>query len=425
MFKLDTIVFENKGKKIVYNYSTSKSIRKYFNLNDKLYIAYEKDVSKVPQSIAIIPLLANIMPISWFAGFDVYVDELDETFYNSLQELRTQFEKHHPKIKRKGKLIFKTLVNNTFSGNNSLLLFSGGLDSFESLTRNYDKNPYLVSIHGADVEIEDSRRWNQFKQLNQQENIIDNEKLLYIESNLRDFYTYKVDLLVNTGWWGKIQHGMALLGVLAPITNLLGINDVYIASSNTSEVSFSWGSRPEIDENMKWANVKIVHDGYHLRRTEKIVNVIDFTKKQNEKINLRVCYSELRNGANCNMCAKCLRTMLGIIIAGDNPNNYGLTVPSNFYERILSNFQRNITMSKGLEYEWWCLQQKVKEDKPFYIINDKEKEGEFLNKFKNLDLKQVINTNSDKETRMDIIKYILRNKFSNIYSIYKKIRYKN
>lgn len=422
-FKLNSIHFEDSGKKISYDYSIDKPFSKYFNLDNAYYSKYDIDVSQTPKSIAIIPLLSNIMPISWFVGFDVYIEELDETFYNSLKELRSQFEKHHPEITHKGKLIFKKLVNNTLTGTNALLLFSGGLDSFESLTRNYEKQPYLISIHGADVEISDTKRWNQFKKLNEEENIIDNSKLSYIESNLRDFYTYKVDLLINsTSWWGEIQHGMALLGVLAPMSYKLKANEIFIASSNTNEIDFGWGSRPEIDENMVWANVKIVHDGYHLRRTGKIENVIDFSKKHNENLYLRVCYSELRNGANCNTCPKCLRTMLGIILAGDDPSKYGLQIPNNFYQRILSIFSKKTIMSKGLEYEWRCLQEKAKNTKHVFVIQDKEKEAAFLDKFKNLNLKQIINTESDKVSNLNRLKFALRNKFSTIYSIYLKTR---
>lgn len=423
MLRLDTISLSNNGKRIAYQYTLSSSIKKYFNIEKQLYVSYDQDVSKVSDSLLVIPLLANVMPIAWFAGFDVYVAEVDETFYSSLQILRTQFMKHHSDIKLKGKLVTNKLVKNIVRGEESLLLFSGGLDSFESLTRNYDKNPYLASVHGADVEIKDISRWNQFKEFNSQENIIDNNKLLYIESNLRDFYTYKVDLLVNVGWWGKIQHGMALLGVLAPLTKVFKINNVFIASSNTSEVSFGWGSTPEIDENMKWANTKIIHDGYHLRRTDKIVNVIDFAKKHEEKINLRVCYSELRNGANCNRCAKCQRTMLGIILAGDNPANYGLEVPDNFYNTILDNFGEDCTMSKGLEYEWWCLQEKAKEDTDFFIVKNEDEERKYLDTFKNLELKKIINKNVRKVSRINKTKFILRNKFSGIYKLYKKLRY--
>tara|TARA_R110002074_G_scaffold362950_1_gene536084 strand:+ start:69 stop:1349 length:1281 start_codon:yes stop_codon:yes gene_type:complete len=423
-FKLNHINFINEGRKIVYDYSYDNKIKAYFNLKNPFYVLYDQDVSQTPLSLAVIPLLANIMPIAWFANFDVIIDEIDETFYNSLKELKAQFEKHHPKIKNKGNLICKKLVRNKCNGTNSMLLFSGGLDSFESLTRNYNKDPYLVSIHGADVEIKDKKRWHQFKEFNEKEPIINNSKLTYIESNLRDFYTYKVNLLVNNiSWWGEIQHGMALLGVLAPLSYLLQVSDIFIASSNTKEVDFSWGSRPEIDENMTWADLKIKHDGYHLRRPEKIVNVINFAKKNNETINLRVCYSELRNGANCNTCAKCQRTMFGIILADDNPEKYGFIVPNNFYELLLSNFKKNVQMSTGLKYEWWCLQEKAKEHNPFFVISNQDKESAFIKIFINIDLENIIQTNTEKVNTWYRTKFMLRNKFSGLYRFYKNLRY--
>jgi hypothetical protein len=423
MLELNTIKLTHNGRKVSYQYSYAKQLKKYFNSEQMLYVHYDQDVSAVSESLLVIPFLANMMPIAWFAGFDVSVDEVDETFYSSLKTLKAKFALHYPSIKKKGQLITKKLVQNTIAGNESLLLFSGGLDSFESLSRNYEKNPYLASIHGADVEINDSTRWNQFKEFNKKEAIIANDKLVYIESNLRDFYTYKVDLLVNVGWWGKIQHGMALLGVLAPLTKVLQVKQLFIASSNTSEVSFAWGSTPEIDENMKWANTSIIHDGYHLRRTDKIVNVIDFAKKQSQKFNLRVCYSELRNGANCNQCAKCQRTMLGLILANASPEAYGLEVPENFYELLLANFGKDNSMSKGLEYEWWCLQEKAKENKTFFVIKNEAEERRQLETFKQLDLKVLLNQNAKTFSKTLKIKYILRNKFSGLYNLYKKIRY--
>ncbi|AUP77268.1 hypothetical protein [Flavivirga eckloniae] len=422
-FILNKISFEDDGKKICYDYSVAKSFSKYFNLNNPYYSKYQINVSDIPESIAVIPLLANLMPIAWFVGFDVHINEVDETFYNALINLKEEFTKYHPNKSLKGDLVAKSLIKNTISENKSALLFSGGLDSFESYTRNYDLNPYLISIHGADIEIGDTKRWEDFKRFNKEEHIVPNDMLQYIETNVRDFYTYKIELLVDIGWWGKIQHGMALLGVLAPLSYKLNFDNILIGSSNTNEVDFGWGSSPNIDEKMKWATCNVIHDGYHLRRTNKVENVVSYVNTNNTSIKLRVCYSELRNGANCNKCAKCQRTILGIILANDNPEKFGLEVPDNFYDRIFSNFNENTTMSKGLEYEWWCLQEKVKENKPFFVIEDEGKEKELLKKFVALDLKQIINKNEEKVNKLAIKKFIIRNKFSKLYEFYKRIRY--
>ena len=421
--KLISANFENEGKKITYQYTIDRSISKYFKASNPFYVEYDIDVSETPCSIAIIPFLSNIMPIAWFVGFDVYIDEVDETFAKSIQNLKEEFSKYYKVAPTGGNLKINKLIQHEIKGGETALLFSGGLDSFESFIRNKDKNPYLISIHGADVEIEDSKRWNSFKKFNQEEKILDANRHHYIESNLRDFYTYHIELLVNIGWWGKVQHGMALLGVLAPLCYLKGVESILIGSSNTEEVEFGWGSTPGIDEKMKWANSHVIHDGYHLRRTEKIEKVVEFVEQGNPELKLRVCYSELRDGYNCSHCAKCQRTMFGIIMANDDPVKYGFNVPDYLYELILDNFKSKKTLSKGLEYEWRCLQEKAKEINTFFVLKDKEKEQAYIDNFVNINLKEQIDTAIDQPNKGEITKFILRNKFSGVYALYKKIRY--
>ncbi len=422
MFVVNKIEVSEEGRKISYDYSVSSEIAKYFKKKEPFYLHYQEDIALVPDSLKIIPLLASVMPIAWFVGFDVYVDEIDETFHNSLKELKKEFEIHFPEIKPNTQLHYKKLQKNTFDQNNYALLFSGGLDAFESLTRNIDKNPYLISVHGADIEIKDTKRWSEFKRFNSEEAIIQQDKLCYVETNIRDFYTYEVDLLVGVGWWGKIQHGMALLSVIAPLSFLHGITTTMIGSSNTGEVSFGWGSTSETDEKVRWANQKVVHDGFEFRRTEKVENIIKFAQKTGHKVKLRVCYSELRNGYNCNVCPKCQRTIFGFLLSGVNPNEYGFTVPNNVYDLILKNFNEDAVMTVGVQYEWQCLQDKARKiEKPFIIANEQEELLKF-NTFVGLNLNQIVNKNKDKIQKQNQWKFILINKFPKLFKLYMKVR---
>ncbi len=423
MLKLNNIEFISEGKKIVYNYSVDASIKSYFNINKPLYVLYDKNISKTPLSLAVIPFLSNIMPISWFVGFDVFVDEIDETFYNSLQILKNQFIKFYPNNDIKGTLHVKKIVKNKLNGNATSLLFSGGLDSFDSLTRHYHKKPYLVSIHGADVAINDTVRWSEFKKFNEEEKILDLSRLFYIESNLREFYTYKVGLLVDDlGWWGAVQHGMALLGLIAPLSYMYNITDINIASSATNEISYSWGSSPYIDENMKWANTKVTHDGYQYRRTEKTDNVVKFVNKTKYQIKLRVCYADERTGYNCNKCHKCQRTALSLILSGANPKEYGFDLPSDFYKLIFDNFGEDCVMTRGIKYQWECIQDKARSVDSFFVLNNKEEEAKAIQNFINLDLDSIVNKNAAKVKQDAKRKYLLREKFPVLYKIYKAIK---
>jgi hypothetical protein len=424
MFKVDKIEFNNDGKTILYRYHHISSIAKYFNKKNPFYLNYDQDISQVHESINIIPLLSNIMPISWFVGFDVYVNELDQTYYESLELLKEEFSIHFPKIKLNSKLHFNKLVRNDFEKEETALLFSGGLDAFESLTRNLSTNPYLVSVLGADIEINDTKRWNDFKRFNNEESIINKNKLCYVTANLQTFYTHEVDLLINIGWWGKIQHGMSLISLIAPLSAIYGIKTILIASSNTGEISFGWGSTSETDEKVKWANQKTIHDGFHLRRTEKIENIVDFATKTKNYIKLRVCYSEWRDGYNCNRCPKCQRTMFGFILCGENPNNYGFNVPNDFYNLIFKNFADTITMSTGLSYEWRCLQDKARQSNNPFIVANYENEKKEIQKFIELKLNQIIATNLEEKNRIKKLKFIIKSKYPVLFKFYLKIRTK-
>ncbi|MFT3795398.1 hypothetical protein [Flavobacterium sp.] len=423
MIKLNQTRFSDHGKTIVYDYDIDASLGKYFNKKQPYFVSYDQDVSSVPLGIAVIPFLANIMPIAWFVGFDVFVDELDATFYDSLQNLKAEFAKHFPNIKE-AKLHVGQKVSNEIDQNEMAILFSGGLDSFESVTRNLEKNPFLVSVLGADIDISDTKRWADFRRFNTEEKIINDDRLRYVTSNLRKFYTYEVDLLVDVNWWGKIQHGMALIGLIAPLSYLNGIRTILIASSNTGEVSFGWGSTSETDELMKWANTEVVHDGFEFRRTQKIENIVDFAKKTGYHIKLRVCYSDLREGYNCSVCTKCQRTMLGIILCGENPNDYGFNVPPNFYDLVLKNFKGDVMMTTGVAYEWRCLQEKARESSHPFIIKDKVSEQNNMVTFAALPIADIINKNVDKQLASKKMKYVIISKFPKLFNAYLKIRRK-
>jgi len=421
---LKKIVFTGNNNTIQYKYELTPDIKKYFNIKSPYYAKYDQDISKTPESIAVIPFLANIMPIAWFVGFDVYIDEVDATFFTSLEKLKNQFIKFHPDKGIKGTLHVKTKVDNFFDGENTSLLFSGGLDTYDSYSRVYKKDPFLISIHGADVAIDDTLRWNKFKAFNAEETLINHSKLFYIESNLRDFYSYHVDLLIDgLGWWGAVQHGMALLGVLAPLSFKHKITDINIAASATNEVSYSWGSSPLIDENMRWANCTVTHNGYEFRRTEKTQNVVDFVNDVKKDLKLRVCYADERIGYNCNVCHKCQRTILSLILCNANPEQYGFKVPTNFYSLLFKNFGEDCVMTKGIKYQWTCIQDKAKETQDFFVIKDKTVEKEEITKFMNLDLDAIVNKNRESVVKKKRNNFLLQKKFPTFYKIYKLIRY--
>jgi len=425
MLKLNKIEYSDEGKKIHYLYEFTPDIAKYFNKKEPLFSNYSLDVSNVPKSINVIPFLANIMPIAWFSGFDVYVDEVDDVFYNSLKTIKKEFSRNHSQIDmQKGNLIVKSKVKNIYPIAKSAMLFSGGLDAYTTYFRNISSKLELITIWGADVELDDEKQWSRVLGLNQKEKLLQQNKKQYIKSNIRNFYTYHVDLLLeNLGWWGKVQHGLALNGLVAPLSYINGYATLYIASSYTKDFGLEWGSTPEIDNNIKWSNTSVIHDGYELKRQDKVKVVVNSLKDLNTSIALRVCYSELNTKINCSSCEKCHRTIIGIILENENPNKFGFEVSSDIYTSIFKDYTNGFS-SKGTKYFWWEILERIKTTKEIYIFDDEDDEY-----IKMQELKTLIESNmllsEHKKTLIQKIKFSIQRTFPKLFKIYLKMRQGN
>ncbi|WP_239540645.1 hypothetical protein [Spongiivirga citrea] len=424
MLKLDQIELVENNTRFNYRYTTKSGAAKYFKTTNLFYAKYDRDISSVPESLAVIPFLSNVITIAWFAGFNIYVNEVDEDFYKSIQELRNVFQKWYPNKKLNGELKAKNLVKNTLDKNNTAMLFSGGVDAFATYIRNFEQKPDLITIHGPDIAIEDTKQWFDLKEFIHNEELLSQNSKHTIESNVRDFYTYKVNLLIeNLGWWGKVQHGIALLGLTAPLSWVKGYEYISIASSYTKDVDISWGSTPETDEILSWAGLQVHHDGYELRRQDKVDLIADFSERTGNNFKLRVCYSERRDGFNCSKCEKCYRTILGLVLAGQDPNNFGFNVDGGFYEKMFLTIGEG-SSSKGMNYFWWELKEKAQDTKDPFIFDDLDTEIKFI---KSIAEGQISNKLKTKlvasNQKRERLKFILRNKLAPLYETYLKLRY--
>ena len=418
------ISVSNNGHRINYDYTLTAGIRKYFNLDKPFYIEFQEDISSVPESILAIPLIANLSPIAWYAGFSIEIEALDQDFNTALQIIKLDFLKRQSVDELKGDVVPKKLVQNTFEKSKTAMLFSGGVDAYATYIRIFDKTPDLITLLGADIQIEDQKQWTDFTNFVESEGLLKNNDKEYITANLRDFYTYQVELLLtDIGWWGKVQHGLALIGALAPLSYVKGYKEIYIASSYTDNINIEWGSTPQIDEAITWANgVQVYHDGYDLKRQDKVDLIADFAEKADTKFKLRVCYSEKRTEFNCSYCEKCFRTIFGLILNNKNPNDYGFNVDGSVYDKMYTIFNIG-SGSKGVRYFWWELMEKAKSVDQFYVFSDREVERKQIDKIRSgsIDqlLEQKLNTPKSKSQRL---KFIIRNKFPWLRNMYRKIK---
>lgn len=152
---VDTVVVTKV--KVEVHFSTSHT--ELFRCN-KFYSIYNQDVENTPLSIAVIPFLANILPIAWLANLTIYIDELDLAFYEHIVDIRHGYEKMYPKLKFDGHLVIGKLVDNKWENNKYGLLFSGGVDAFASLVAHADQHPDLITVQGSDIHLDEMDAWH-------------------------------------------------------------------------------------------------------------------------------------------------------------------------------------------------------------------------------------------------------------------------
>lgn len=424
MMTLNEIFVSTDGRRVDYTFSASSDVSKFVNNEEMLYVEYQENIASLPKSILSIPFISNWLPIAWFAGFDIVVEEIDEKFYSSMLTLKDEFAKQFPDYILKGSLKANTLVKNNCDGNKTAMLFSGGVDAYATYIRIKHKKPDLVTILGADIKIEDTEQWGQFKNFIESEKLLSENKKKYITTNVRNFYTYHVELLLkDIGWWGKVQHGLSLIGSLAPLSYLEGYSEIYIASSYTKEIEIAWGSTPKTDETISWCGTRIFHDGYELKRQDKVDLITDFARNNQTPFRLRVCYSELRTDFNCSNCEKCFRTILGIILNNEDPNKYGFNVDSTVYDKIFHTIQTG-RASRGMQYFWLELKDKAIKSDTFFVFQDKESEASKLERIKIGELDSIIASKlKDHISFLGKLRFVVRNRFPWLKTIYQKIRY--
>lgn len=318
--------------KISVDYSVSDALSKYFNLEEEFFVEFEENIEDVPKGIAVVPFVVNVLPIIWLTDSILELRELDETFYYSIDDFKKGYRDMYENVSFKGKVIVKELVDCSYKPTGKCAtFFSGGVDSYSTLVNHLDEKPNLVSLWGSDITFEDKKGWKRVK-----ENIISvckkyKLKPVFIKSSFRRFIdegmlTQDFIQNLNDNWWHGVQHGIGLIGHIAPYAWKYKLSTQYIASSFSSKSGkVTCASYPTIDNYIKFGSCNVVHDQFEFDRQDKIEYIIKYCKEKEDKILLRVCWIS-SGGENCCKCEKCYRTIIGILAEGEDPNEYGFIV---------------------------------------------------------------------------------------------------
>lgn len=183
--------------------------------------------------------------------------------------------------------------------------FTGGVDSFATALRQRDNIGAHFYVFGYDLPLDSKLkglRDNVRSNLNAAAGRL-GKSIIFVTTNVRTYLNPHTN-------WAHISHGPAI----AAVGHLLSAsyNALYIPSSFTYNDLQPWGSHPLVDPLWSSDRVRVYHDGGHLSRVAKTMQIANEPAVHNH---LRVCLSK-KTDYNCGECVKCLRTMLGLELAG-------------------------------------------------------------------------------------------------------------
>lgn len=353
------------------NFVYSDSLSQYFRYS-KFIIESDIDFNLVPDSIIKVPFVCNVLPIIWLTDTTLVTGKLDQNFYDSIDAIKQGYMQMYPMLDFKGCIKCQTENNATQPSEKTLCLFSGGVDACTTALRHLQEPMILMSVWGsADHPLDDWQGWEMHER-----NLIEiannfGKQLITLRSN---FYTFidnwgNLNRLIKASgesWWHGFQHGIGLISLAAPIAFLQNVRTVYIAASFTKGEKVTCASDPTIDNNLKFNNTNVVHDGYELTRQEKVAYLVH--KAGDIRIPMHVCLRPYQNEQNnCCKCEKCYRTILAILAEGGNPANFGFRNDLINTNRIISDIKYRLDISYPQFY--LAIQNAIKENAQ--LISDK------------------------------------------------------
>jgi hypothetical protein len=171
------------------------------------------------------------------------------------------------------------------------VFFSGGVDSFYSALAERDRLDALVTILGADVNVDNVEGCRHLTRLAQAAAAAWSKQAIVISTDLRAVFNGLI------GW--EEFHGAALAAIRHLLADHIGTQFVASTAGQTSW-NRGWGSHPGLDPLFGTSAATIVHHGL-VGRADKILAL---TSEPVALENLKVCFKR-HDGTNCGGCQKC------------------------------------------------------------------------------------------------------------------------
>ena len=352
---------------------------------------FKFSAENIPESILTLPVTLYLLPAAWFYGIDLVVPSIDKTLHDSLPSIYAAYSKIYGPFKKEwcGKLVAKSIVENKMpeSRFDNIVFFSGGVDAVHAGVNNPGKRNVLVSvpsIEGPSYSSKNIAEQNFLmakSKLIQDFSIVSESNWLMITNNFRaDIFddakiqhelkqVFKLQSLAfqADGWFG-IKYLANLLSS-APFAYAMGIKNMIMGSSfeqleDTPAVNLD-GSNPDLTDSIKFANVSFgEQDGLHMRRSQKVRDVVEWCGVHNKKAHFWACYHDKKE--QCCMCHKCVRTLLNILCTKENPVDWGFV---NFDENKFSKLIRSYRYLETNKCWIWDIVDSIDDDTVYPYCN--------------------------------------------------------
>ena len=350
-----------KNNRIEFEY-TQSGLDNYIDASVIPFYEYDCNIESVPDSIAIIPFVANIIPLSFVLDVTIEMPCIDKSFYNCIDAYRNGYSKMIPMLNFAGAFIADRIEDNTYEPQKNCLLFSGGIDATSSLAVNADVLDDCITIWGSDIAADNIDGWKKMSSAVHDTVQKFGKRWIVIKSNFRVYineHTLGMEIKkTKDNWWHALQHGIALLGQIAPLAYINKYKTIYIASSFTKDFNPICASDPRTDNCFKCASAYTVHDGYEFNRCQKVINIEKKRQQLNTTFDVHVCW-ESATGKNCGHCEKCFRSYLNCRAVNCDGEKLGI-VPSVNMSQIRDFYLHKFEFRDSNIYAYNMIQQTIK-----------------------------------------------------------------
>lgn len=304
--------------------------------NGSLWVEYDVDLSGVPDSVLILPLLSVLAPVAWLYGAELSVNEVDEEYWNFLHEWKQLLQGFYPEQGWQGTLRAGSLQRGPVvckDRSSGAVLFSGGLDSVTTYLRHEDEGLALVSIRGFDISLRYSQAWDSIRAATQSFARSQGRPWFGIATNVREWLDEDwLSAVAGRSWWLNVAHAVISASLGLPLAYAQGWSHIYQASGVPTEFAgrAGWGGHPAVVGAIRDQVTVLLQDGGECKRQDKVRYFVQRMQDAEPKIRLRVCW-KAKDGGNCCRCEKCCRTMLALYIEGLDPRECGFENTDGFF----------------------------------------------------------------------------------------------